>query len=352
MKNQFVIKGMVLIIGIGVAGAGCTKKRPYDEILKDQVLQKSSINTNEEYVYVPSIENSYRNNSTSRPYWLGDAKIVKFRFTEKSLDVLEQEPDARFAENSANAKPVLSIPVSHLDYHCAENSVGECSNKEEENSKITWNQKSKFKPDMGAMAVREINSLPLQLQNLFVMGSCFVEKGNNVLDYKFTPDTINIRVERTFTADLECVGSIESLSDLTFNVIHHYSFARYSTIATPGYQPVSYPQADQSTFGFFTTDSHKLSNDNRDRVEGQQTFLNRWNPTSEVVYYLSDNFNKPEYASVKKSSYDAIAAINDGLAKAGAKLHVTLKEPAGKVPGDLRANMIVMVEDPVGGLLG
>lgn len=344
----------VVALIVGAGGAGCTKQRPYEVLLKERVNDKALIDSQAEYLYVPSSLNSSRTASVSRPYWMGEAKLVKVRFTEKELQVLEAEQEKRFADNATNDKLVLSIPVEHVDYKCGENSVGECNNREEENNKITWSQKTKFKADFDGLSVQEVNTLPVELENLFSMGSCFPEKTHRVIDAKIEKDAINIDVERTYGVNLLCAEELESLSDLTFSVVDHYSLVKLDKVASPAYEPVLYPEADQGTFGFFTTDVKKLSGDNRDRQGDQKTLMNRWHSAKkEVVYHLSDNFNKPENAAVKKATYASIEAINDGLAKAGAGFKVVLKDEPGHNPGDIRDSMIVMVEDPTeAGLLG
>ncbi len=76
--------------------------------------------------------------------------------------------------------------------------------------------------------------------------------------------------------------------------------------------------------------------------------MNRWNPNrKEIVYYLSDEFGKPENKLVKDLTYKTVENLNAGLAQAGVSFHINLKDPAGKVPGDIRNSMIVLVEDPV-----
>ncbi|MCM2278860.1 MAG: zinc-dependent metalloprotease [Oligoflexia bacterium] len=346
-----LVPALLGLLALGTLG-GCAKDRPYEELLKEQVESKSVISDGL-YLYEVSQMESSRSSTISRPMTLGQEKLVRLRFTEKSLDVVEIDSDARFAHNITNGKLVLSIPVEHLEYRCAENSVGECSNKEEENSKITWEKRSKFKPGLDGLKVAELNTLPTQIGKLFGE-ECASEISSRPLGAKFEQDAINIAVERTFSMNLECAGSLESLSDLTFSEVHHYSLARLDSVASKDYQPVLYPESDQNSFGFFTTTRKELSVDNLDRAAGEKTFLNRWNPArKELTYYLTDNFYKPENAVVLGATRKAVGAINDALAKAGVGFRMNLSEERGKSAGDLRNSMIVMVEDPPAlGLLG
>ena len=63
------------------------------------------------------------------------------KFTKAGLEIFEIEKDDRFAENELNNTPVLTIPGDHLAYRCKENSYGDCTNSEEENSELTWDKK-------------------------------------------------------------------------------------------------------------------------------------------------------------------------------------------------------------------
>ena len=112
--------------------ASCTSEKPYKQVEgKDEVLAKSaSFSENEEYIYLPSVGDSSRTNAASRPQWIGDAKLVKLRMTETALLVEETEADPRFQDTKVNNKPVLRIPVEHIDYKCSTDSFGDCQNVE------------------------------------------------------------------------------------------------------------------------------------------------------------------------------------------------------------------------------
>ncbi|MBC7693475.1 MAG: zinc-dependent metalloprotease [Methylotenera sp.] len=336
-----------VVVGSALALNGCTRERPYEAVFKEanSNYTKALINTDDEYIYAPSMNDTPRSNQSTMPNWQGEAKIVKLRFTENSLEAYEPEDDSRFTDNDQNNKPVLSIPVKHVQYRCKENSVKECSNQEEENNDISWSQKSLFIPDFNKVEVKEVSVLPIEIQKLYT--PCYQELGSRHVGHVFEKGVLNIEIEKTYRANLMCVSNIDSLSDLTFTVKYMYSFVKLNQLAAPGYQAISYPKTDENTFGFFTTEQAKLSVDNRAEEKEQIKLMNRWNPgRKEIVYFLSDNFAKPEYAAIKEASVKAVAAVNDGFKKAGVDLKITLKDPAGAKPGDLRNNMIVMVEDP------
>src|SRR5690606_12978107 len=127
-----------------------------------------------------------------------------------------------------------------------------------------------------------------------------------------------------------------------------YSVVKLNTLASSDYRVAHYPQEDENTFGFFSTEIKKMNVDNSFTKSSEHSLLNRWNPEKkEIVYYLSDEFKKPEHSLLKKSTEEAFDQINSGLKTAGASIQLVLKDPAGKKPGDIRNSMIVMVEDPV-----
>ena len=356
MKPSVTFAGGIATAAVfALAMVGCTKQRPYEPVLKEKVYSKADFPSDGTYIFYSLSGDTTRTAQVAAPYQAGDARIVKFSYGEKSLDVVEVEPDPRFRDNATNAKTVLSIPAEYIDYRCTQNSVGECSNKEEVDTYKGTDARKFMKLDFGSLKMVAPSSLPADYENIFSAGKCYPEQGAKLLDVKMDGNSINIAVERTFSTDVSCTtSSLQTLSDLNFSVIYHYSMVKLDTVASPDYKTVAYPVDDQNTFGFFTTQDNRLSVDNADELSGQQTFLNRWNPTRKVIdYYLTDNFNKPGMESVKQGSYEAVSAINNAFSSAGVDLKVVLHEPAGKDPGDLRNSMIVMVEDPINiGLLG
>lgn len=342
MKSKI---NLLLVAAIALLASGCSKERDFKNVFKEHEDNVNAVDQESIYAYIPSSTDSPRSISANRPHWQGDIKLVKFRFTSASLDVVEVEPDGRFRDNSTNDKPVLSIPVTYLEYRCKENSAKECSNEEEENKDIAWYQKSRFKPDFSGMKIKEVNLLPIDLENLFA--NCNTEIDSRFVNYSFEENAVNIELEKTYRSNPLCGGAIESLSDITFDTRYHYSFVKLDELASKDYVPVEYPKADENKFGFFTTVSRLLSIDNRDEVQGEKTFLNRWNPKrGEIIYQLSEAFKKPEYARVKKATQESVAAVNRGLQEAGVDLKIRLEDPKGAQPGDLRNNMIILVEDP------
>src|SRR5687768_3274525 len=137
---------LIVVFGVGFVTA-CTKSLPYKtipEAQKENIKPKSIIDTNQVYLYVPSTDISNRTSLSAahaRPFWQGSEKRIKFAFTETDLQVLEVDTEERYAANPTNMKLLMSIPIKHVEYKCAEDRKGNCQNREEENNDISWKDK-------------------------------------------------------------------------------------------------------------------------------------------------------------------------------------------------------------------
>lgn len=360
MKKTTLLRTAMLLMTAGFVFIGCTKKTPYEPLLEKEKNHSSdqfrkSEKEGVEYLYTASTANSSRSSDVARPYWQGEEKIIKFKFTENSLDVLEVESEERFQQNSTNNKLIMSIPVEHLEYSCAADSSGECTNKEEINKKIHWSKRSQFKPDFENMKVTEVSMLPVELENLFNQG-CYQSSANKLVGYEIKDDKINILMEKTFTANINCVNALDKLSDLTFSQVYHYSFAKLSKLTSPDFKPVAYPTTDENTFGFFTTKFTNLNIDNNSSEKDKVVLMNHWNPNRKVInYFLSPEFAKRENAQIKNATELSVQRINDSLKIAGVdlKIELTQAEENQQLAGDITGSMIVLVEDPsASGVLG
>ncbi len=350
------MKSPVILALLGIVLVGCAKEKKYDEVYKESTFQKDLLTSdiNDPWVYTPSVENTPMNVTASRSYTLGDPKLVVFKFREKSLEVLQVPTDKRFAQNENNFSPVFKLEVDYKDYRCAEDQYGECSNKEEEVDDKDWSQKRFFKADFAKLTTLETNTLPEQLSNLFY--KCFDDKGSVVKKIDMTSDSLNISVERTLVAGIECadVESFDDLRNLSFKINYHYSFVKLSKLASPGYKPVIYPNTDRNTFGYFTSETKKLTADNRTTLDSDVTYMNRWNPErKEITYYLNDGFYEEGMEKLRADSIKAIETVNKSFATAGVDLKIKLEDGRGKSIGDLRNNFLVLVTDPqASGVIG
>ncbi len=358
-KKGKVQKGLLgsIILACMIA-SGCTKERPYKEVLKTDIgvkqENKSIIDTNVDYLYVPSSLENTRRSGASYPYWMGEGKRIRFVFSERALRVIEPEPDGRFTNNPTNNNAVLTIPIEHIDYKCSEDAYGDCTHQEVENKDIPWDQKKQFRLKPESIALQQIQFLPVEIGKFF--GSCYSEVGSEFVKAELTADAVNLILEKTYQSSPSCVdfSDLEDITDLTFTVRYQHSFAKISKLASADYKPAQYTRADEGNFGFFATKRHKLDVDNNDIIQSESHLFDRWNPNRTVQYSLNEAFMKPENLALKKATYQAFEAVNQALAKAGTKLRLKLNEPVeGMSSGDIRHNMIVMVEDPqAAGIIG
>lgn len=350
MKHLWI--GMAL--GLSIA---CTKEVPYEYQYKgegaNQVLDKN-IDPETEYLFVASSDLANQDSTgaaQARPYWQGEEKIVKMRFTQDALQIVQVNEEDRLKDNKTNDRVIMEIPVTHIEYRCAKDRYQKCTNREEENTEISWEKKSKFLPKFEAMKTIGFSLLPVEMEKVFG-GSCYTEASSQFLGYEMKEDSLNIQVQKVFKGDYACLQqsgySVSSLDDMQTQIIYHYSFTKLSKMASAGYQAVSYPESDEGTFGFFTTNNRTYDVDFNRTDKMQTQYLNRWNPSrKEIVYYLTDNFNKPEMQSIKQATEEAFAQVNKGLASAGIETRLILKDPEHKVPGDVRNSMVILVEDPI-----
>lgn len=358
MKKESMFQGLgYVIVSFTIAATlgGCAKEREYKTVYKDNQVQAAGLKealSKKEFLYSASQLESPHSTQGTFPGYMGDVRIVKFRFDEKALVVESVIEDGRFGDNTANSKPVMTIPIEHVQYRCADNGAGECANREEENNDIPWHQKNRFKTNIDGMNVAEISVLPMELDSAFP-GSCQSVIGSRVVDAQFSGESVNIEIEKTYRANGECVdwASLESIGDLTFSVRNMYSFVARESAISKGYETVEYPQMgqkiDENTFGFFTTDKNRLSTDLRPEETGQSVLINRWNPNRKVIQYaLTPNYNKPENAALKAATLESVAAVNNALKEAEVDLRIEIAPEAHNNYGDVRNSMLVLVEDP------
>lgn len=364
MTKKHYLLSTIILAGLV---AGCAKDREFDELYKETgeagVRAKSELNTEAEFLYVPTSQGVPRFTKAMAPFVQGKERIIKFKFEEEAIVAYQMEKNPSYTDNTLNNKPILKIPVEYKKFRCALNDNDECTNKEEENTELEWFQKDKFIADYANVEVLEADSLDLPSS----ADPCFSPIGDKLVkeSLKLTKTDLNFTIEKTyqFSNSPSCINDLwyssngyqDFLKQLdktggAFKTRVHYSFARLDSIASKNYVAIDYPVEDHGIFGFFTT-SEEYKNANGQNVD--RFVLNRWNPEKKVIqYFLSDEFSKPENKYLKDASYFAFERMNQSLKKGGVDLQLQLNEPAGKNPGDLRNTMIVLIEDIASGLLG
>lgn len=360
------IKQMTLLtLGLVLLG-GCAKEKEYDDVYKPDVESLSkfpcakNLKDAPEMLYVPMTLGTPREVADANPFYQGGEKVVKCVFTEEGIEVVEIEKDERFSDNDLNNTPVLMIPGKYKEYGCKEDQYGDCTNVEEEKSELEWFEKKNFEADYAGLEVKEVNMLDL----VNVEGSsCVKPQGVKMIRTEKSKDgVLNIELEKTYklSKSWRCIRNNyfqDKFSYNSFKVRFFYSMVSLDKLATKGYEPVSYPIANHSKFGFFKSKVSKLNSDFDTQRQDVEYLINRWDPKKKVIdYYLSKSFNKKENRPLLDATMNSMEVMNKSLEKAGLnfKINFIKQDDSQNIsPGDLRYNSIVLIDDPLAnGLLG
>ncbi len=359
MKNKNYLLTSLIVAGLVTS---CAKERELDTVYKaPEITSKSAINTEAEFLYVPTSQGVPRFTKAMKPFVQGNEKIVKFKFEEEGIVAYEMEKNETFQDSTLNNKPILTIPVTYKSFRCAENADKECTNREEENTELEWFQKDNFVPDFESVKVLEADSIGLPENE----DPCYSLQATKLVNYEVTKTDLHFEIEKTykFSNTPACTNELwyssgseydkflENLDDNgAFNTRVFFSFAKLDTIASPNYKDIAYPVEEHGTFGFFKT---KERTKNAFGQTERTYKLNRWNPAKRVVdYYLSDEFSKKENKYLKDATIFAFDRMNTMLENNKVNLRLKLHMPEGKRPGNLRNTMVVLIEDIASSLLG
>jgi hypothetical protein len=355
----------LVIFSFGLIFFGCSRNdRGYEEKPKyGEIKSKSDVPCQDEScLMIVSAGTIPRKNVAERPYNQGQLKEIRSVIKEKTIEFYEVEDDERFNKNPHNSHPVLSLPVTHLQYRCKENSVGECSNKEEEaGDDIPWQSKSQVKIDFEGIKEKQMNFLSIEFDNLF--DSCHTELGKELKpgSVTVTNDEIYFELTKTFKTRLGCIqGNLtwdnvhDKVNSATFTVDYHYSIKKKSLLQTKGYETVLYPVIDHNKFGYFKDKKDPILVDGSKQGHDETYLLNRWHPEREIVYYLPENFFAPRNKLILEATKKVEQNINLGFKEANAKTRFKFeRKPKDIKLGDISHSFVYMIEEPLAsGLLG
>lgn len=376
---NIIIVSMVGLLGL----VACDKDRPYDVIqnkegasgvqtkgLIDHLSQRGkhvinpatgqefSLSTShkipldKQYLAVVSTT-SIDKDAPVTPYEMGREVRTVLTFTEDNLVAFEI-PN-QYDETELNFKPFLKIPVSHIDYKCAEDANGKCTQKEIVDTEKTWVDKKYYVPSFDKASLESLDGLFSTLINYAI--GCSSELESRVISYKIEKSAINITLEKTMRQNFSCAGmtALFNPSEVTYRMRQNISLVKLSTLVSPDYEPLEYQLAGPNEFGYFRTVYTQRDSANRVCADCRKEFVSRWNPKKKVIdFYLSSHFDKPANATLKSATYHGIGLINEAFKDAGTDMQIKLHDNSPKnIEGDIRKNLIVMVEDPISrGLLG
>ncbi len=331
------------------------------------ISKKDQIDLNGTYLYVPMTLGTPREVRIADPFFQGNEKVVKLQWAKDGLEVLELDKENRWNDNPLNNLPVLKIVGDHKEFKCKTDNNGECTSGDEEVKDLSWTEKRFFMPQFEKLKVNEVNTL-----NLFTLNSSCLKTGDTqLMNYTMEKGVIHIELERSYTTikDFEkCLWkqhyiqdteSYTGFSNASFKTRFSFSLVKLDKLITKDYKPVDYPIHDHNQYGFFKNKSMVLKLDNDSQRKEKKYLLNRWAPGTEksprfVNYYLSDSFFKPENANILKATKKSEKVMNDALRQANSGLRLKFDyQTRGKSSGDLRNNVVVLIDDPLAnGLLG
>jgi len=398
-EKQILFRKLALVSAIATALAGCgADDQAYDTLAKpDNLVSKTQIKTDQVYLYMPSMAKAPDYAVSMAPFTQGKEKLVTLKFEGDvdsnesgslqvrmispdiiSQDEIDQNKLGRWTDVQSNQRPIMTIPGDFVDYQCSEDDYGDCTNKEEEvdNNEVSWQERRFFVPDFSEVEVHEKS-----WDDVFTYSSgCYTESGDSRLvrdpdsnwkGYEITQDgVINFEIEQEYSIANNFSCLIDALnrddadiSDLTFTVSHFYSLVPLDMVRSPSlsstkkdaYEPIVYQKGDEDTFGFFANEQGRSD---VSYVGGQFdqkfNYLHRFNPKLETIdYHLSNSFDLNDNTRFfKQITKDVIAHINPQLERVGVP-RINLIEPSGKQPGDLRYNVINLIDEPLkNGLAG
>lgn len=381
-------KKLALASAIAATLVGCgADDQEYDSVERDsKEMAVKDLKTDGRWFYVPTTGAAPRFALNQFPFLQGMGRYVELCFTKDGLDVRHfdrNNPELNIPKDSngycreqsmvgsddlTNFAHVLTIPGDFESYRCAEDRYGDCTNKEEANgdANVPFTSKTHFTPNPESLKVSEFN-----YEDLYGLTDGLTETGVTLISWDFDPKggVLNFELERTFQIDIDKMsnyinfgtkaGLEDALSDGAFKARFYYSLVHESIVASKDYEPILYPIGDENDIGFFTTESKKL-NPITNKYDREVVYLNRFNPDQGTIkYYLSDNFFEEKNKLFLDSTIETVNKMNLALNMFGADSGkpeieiVNASEAMGIHPGDLRYNIINLVDEPLAnGLLG
>ncbi|MDF2154044.1 M66 family metalloprotease [Vibrio sp. CAU 1672] len=383
-----MFKRLTLVSAITAALAGCgADDQAYDYVERDAKEVAVKDLKDGRWFYVPTTGAAPRFALNQYPFLQGSPRYVELCFTKQGLEVRSYDknyPDAHLTKDAnnycgeakfvagddeVNFAQVLTIPGDFAAYRCQEDSYGDCTNKEEINddASLSYKQNTHFTPRPEDLEVSEFN-----MEDLYGVTDGVSEQGTpRLISWEFDPEkgVLNFELERTFRIDMDKISDYinfatkasldEALVDGAFKSRFYYSLVHESQVASEGYQPVLYPVGDENDIGFFTTATKQL-NPVTNKYDRDVVYLNRFNPDQDSIkYYLTDNFFEEKNKLFLDATLQSIEKMNHALHVFGSDAGkpeieiVNKSQPAGVHPGDLRYNVINLLDEPLAnGLLG
>lgn len=307
---------------------GCAKERPVEPVLANGTrIEKTDLNGT--YLFAKTVTTANFTAGSDKfedipvGRYVKSNLLVQFKINEKSLDVVAVDPLFKDEQAALQSTLLARFPVKHVDVLRKQNEDGDDTHEEEEtDTRRPWQERSYVIVDILADA-----------QDLFAKDTKSASGSENI-EIDRERGAINFSVSRAMNDDSE--------------IEQRYSFLKFQPSST--YVQQEYPRELQNKFGFFKTQTLKFDAYGRITQSNQKEYINRWDTSKKVVYYLSPNY-PPHLIQPTK---DVFASWNESFKMAVGHDVLEVRENTGQQLGDLRYSMITYDEtvDAPHGILG
>ncbi len=366
---------------LAVVSVSCVDHRPIRNGLRDESIyfDKSALTNpnpkltgsqDDTWLYKVAIVKTSSPNAVGDYAFPGlesDTKLVRFRFSENSLQVMDartlQYDDPKNPNDNLGTttqRVEFEIAGTHLDAKLQESLDGERTNLLEENMELPWQQRQQFKVDFESVSQDPLRSVGWYYPDL--MSDCVETVSKRLVpgsyEWNEAEQALNWTVEVNYAlllgSSYPCYDQLTWVNGAsTASVQYHYSFYRQGPT---GYTTEVIPEksAVNKKYGFF-----QILNAYRDGNTGilsAKSLVQRWNPNRKdpVIFYFHPDFPapfKPMFVGIRDE-------LNGILEQSGASLRFDFKDHNhdGNIRnfGDLRYSFVVWHQDidTTKGLLG
>lgn len=337
-SNNRSALSLLTVIVLSIVLFGCAKDRPTKYVVGDNHRFHKSVfdNGQGDFLFLKSVQD-VKNAGPLVPLgalgmYLEGNRLVHFEITQNQLNVRAVQRVAQGGDRPAEINEygeleigavLASFPITHLDILRKQNQDGEDTHEEElTESRRPWNERDYIKIDFTADAKDSF--------------------GLDKVRYAIPPENVEID-NKNGAINFSVKKELRDGSQVTVA----YSFLRFNPEGR-NYKQKEYPRYLQTRFGFFKTPTYKFDSHGRITESTKTDYVDRWDLSKRIVYYLSANYP----AHLKAATHEVFAAWNATWEKAtGIKGILELRENSGQKAGDLRYNMIYFDDSDGGGRL-
>jgi hypothetical protein len=371
------------LFGVLVVGASCVDHRPIRNGLKNESIYidkadltaenpKRAGSGDDSWLFKVTVVSASSPNVAGDyafPGFESDTKLVKFRFREDVLQMLDakklQKDDANDPNDdlaTSNERVMLEFGGQHVDIKLRESLDGERTNYLEENTEEPWQTRQEFRVDFESASLDPIVNMA------WFYGS-FLHDCARMVSANLVPDSFEWEEENkdymAFTLEvnyevnvLTYFGACYDLVSLatgvgTATIQYHFSFYRPDA---SDYVPEVIAEKDPVNKKYGSFQVLDIYRDEETGLLSSQSLLHRWDPNraEPATFYFAKGFParfKPMFEEIK-------AETNKILEDAGAALRLDFKEyndgGVDRKFGDLRYSFVTWHQDidTTRGLLG